>query len=299
MMKKLFLLLLLAALLAVPALAMTQDRAIELVKLADDEALGARQFWVSPSREADGAWVFYATGGKIPYFKGSFWYVDESQAVKLGTSSQVFSWQLLDTKPQIFTAAMGKPGSRRVNACVLVKGKPVMIENARDLISLEWPGHGNVLYTMRKADDYNYTFLRLKGGKLVQESAVAISRADFETFPGASDILAELEGDGWLPTEYLYRSSGVVTINVTHGEDGREKHLYGYIDWNAGQQDDATANIPPEQLILTDLAEDDGEVLHPDRDWEMELGLMDGTATAKNRSSLETVPSEAFGAYGG
>ena len=298
-MKKLLLILFVAILLGSPALAMTEDRAIELVKLADDEALGARQFWVSPSREADGAWVFYATGGEIPYFKGSFWYVDETQAVKLGASNQVFSWQLLDTKPQIFTAAMGEPGSRRVNACALVKGRPTMIENARDLISLDWPGYGNVLYTMSKANDYNYTFLTLKAGKLVQESAVTISRSDFETFPGAEDILAELEEDGWLPTEYLYRSSGVVTINVTSGEDGRLRHLYVYIDWNAGQEDDAYADIPPEQLILTELAEGDGEVLHPDRGWEMELGLMDGAATAKNGTSLETVPSAAFAAYGG
>lgn len=298
-MKKLIVLLLALFLLASPALAMTQDRAIELVKLADDTALGARQFWVSPSGEADGAWVFFATGGEIPYFKGAFWYVDEQQAIPLGKASDVFSWQLLGTKPEIFTAAIGKPESRRIAACVLVKGKPTMIENARDLSSLEWPGYGSVLYTMPRANDYNYTFLRLKGGKLVQESAVTISRADFETFPGAKDILAELEGDGWLPTEYLYRSSGVFTINVAD-EEGRKRHLYVYIDWDADGADAVKSDIPPDQLIFTDLDEvGDGEVLHPDRGWEHELGLLDGTATAKNRTSLETVPSAGFADYGG
>lgn len=300
-MQKLLAILLLSALLSGPALAMVQDRAIELVKLADDRALGARQFWVSPSGEADGAWVFYATGGKIPYFKGAFWYVDEQRAIPLGASGEVWSWRLLGTKPEIYTAVLGKPAKRRVSACTLVDGVPVMIGNARDLIALDWPGYGNALYTMPKANDYNYTFLRLKGGKLVQESAVAISRADFETFPGADDILDELEEDGWLPTEYLYRSSGVVAINVASKEHDEPRHLYVYIDWNADPDAEAEATVPPEELVFTDLVGDDGdgEVLHPVRGWENELGLLDGAATARNKTAMDTVPSGPFVAYGG
>ena len=126
-MKKAIAILLLLALAASPALAMEQDRAIELVKLADDKALGARQFWVEPSGDADGAWVFYATGGKIPYFQGAFWYVDENQAIPLGTSGAVWSWRLLRTSPEVYTAALGKPDSRRVSACTLVDGKPAII----------------------------------------------------------------------------------------------------------------------------------------------------------------------------
>ncbi len=293
-MKKALALLILFTLLTSAALAMEKERAIELVRLADDKALGARQFWVELSGDADGAWVFCATDGKIPYFKGAFWYVEESRAVPLGAASNVYSWQLLRTEPEIYVAALGKPDGRRVSACFLGKGVPTMIENAHQLTNLV--ANGASLYTIlnKNADK---AFLRLDGARLVEVSAVPISRADFESFPGASELLEELAAGGYLPTEYLYRSTGVVSINVATDQDAKIRHLDVFIDRGAEEAaDDADGD---ETFLLTDLLGDAPQVLNPERGWENEAVLWDGAAKPKYKVGLDIVPSDPFVPYGG
>lgn len=254
-----------------PSLGMTEARAIELVKAADEKAEKAKEFWVDP--QDDGAWVFYSTkyDSKKALFEGGFWYVDETQAVSLGDySKSVFSWELCESIPPVYASATGSKDKRRVYAAILKNGKPFLIEGMADLTLLGGVSGSLYGYTAELSEESEFrVFLGVNDDELVEIAATDIDEALARRLSGMDDILDELAGseDGFYKpgeievVEYLFRSAipgqiknsmgqvqGSVTLNLLY--NGEQYHTYVFLD--------------------------DGGEAHATRGWEEEIAIFEG-----------------------
>ena len=95
-------LVLIVMLLSCPAYAMTVQEAKEAVLANDPKAVDAMEFWMSQSSETDGMWVIYATGidKSTMDFEGGAWFVTPDQAVSLGYTQSLSSWDFFSCEPQ-------------------------------------------------------------------------------------------------------------------------------------------------------------------------------------------------------
>lgn len=271
-------------LLPLSAFAMTEQRAQTLVKAADSRAKKAKQFWVYP--EGDGAWVFYSTGHRTDQalFKGAFWYVTEENQYTLGEYTQnVFSWEHYDSNPPVFycDTIYGSNREHHPHVAILKDGAPLEIEDLGELTGLGG-NHGSLMGhgAHDRFTEPERVFLGVKGDKLVEIAAMPITEAEALKIYGMDEILNELavgnalQPGGVIPVAFLFRNAspgcylntygivqGSVTINLdNHGTPG---HLYVFIDENG--------------------------IACPNRGWENELAIIEGTANDHYNIGLEIV----------
>ena len=229
---------------------------------ADPDAANAENIYAFPSGESDGAWVFCATGVKVPYFAGEFWYLDGENAYSLGKGKQFYHWERLNTVPEVFCCSIGKPDVRRANASILVDGKPFELAGTEKFASL---GERNgCMYGW--VDGFDYAFLCVDNNELCEVEAVSIDKAQFMAFDGAQEILDVLEqyAPGAKVRSVLYRSTGVITMNV----DTRDGEKFMHIWMNA-----------------------DGRLVETRSFGDM-LALHDGEGTASRNTGLRVIGSE-------
>ena len=279
-----FVCLILALLLAAfPALAMTKERAEELVKAVDAKAQKARQFWVYP--EGDGAWVFYGTGynSKQALFKGGFWYVTEARQVQLGDYTEnVLDWECFDCEPTVFYSCTLHGGNRHPHAAILKDGAPCEIQDFGTLAELD--GYDGCLEGLRAEDlgkdTLHSVFLGVKDDRLVEIAAVPISEAQARRIPGMNAILKELEeGDsvlsgGIAATGFLYRNAA----------PGRFRNAKGNIQGTVTLlvDDHGTPGF-----VYLHIREDG--TIRPDRGWESEIAIWEGVPLERYAVGLEIV----------
>lgn len=192
---------------------------------ADPNAKDAENIYVYPSNENDGAWVFCCDDVGL-YFIGEFWYLDGEEACSLGRSKKFWRWDLLNTTPEVFCCSIGEPEVRRAHASILVDGKPLELKGADRFLSLsETKG---CMYGW--IDGYDYAFLCVDNNELCEVEATEITMEQFLSMNGAQAILDVLEQykPGAKVVSVLYRSNGVVTLNIDHPEDGK-CHMYAWV----------------------------------------------------------------------
>lgn len=247
--------------ISVPALAMTKERAIERVKETDPSADSADEFYVYPDRdstalshsveETDGAWVFYIDGENGWLFSGQAWFVSENMAIDLGRSDSISYWNFLSCSTgNIFTSRTEPNGRVHCHAWTLVEGEVVKMDTVNRIFRLGV--QGDCLYAetspeiVGESGDYDLAFMCMNGGILQEVSATPMSREQFSAFDGASEILAQIEADGYVVDEILFRfanpeidmkldsytdSGGVAALNVSK-DDGSIGHIYVFIERN-------------------------------------------------------------------
>ena len=246
-MKRVLALVLALMLAALPALAMTEERAQTLAKQAESRAKTAKRFWVYP--EGEGAWVFYATGynSDKALFEGGFLYVSEAATARLGGfSRRVASWGYCDYDVPLFTSVIQRDGGWQLHAAMLEGGAPKLLQNVGQLSGLDVQ-YGNLRgYVPRGGQSPDYVFLGVRDGALVEIAAQPITEAVARKIGGMPELIDALrigEGadDGATVDGFLYRNAvpgrfrspdsvpqGSVTVNVTR--DGKPGHVFVYLD---------------------------------------------------------------------
>ncbi len=241
---------------AVPALAMTEERAIELVKEVDRAAEKAVEFNVCPDRDSpswsypeeglDGAWVYYVDGENGLTFRGHAWFVSEDKIVDLGRSESVSDWNYLEySAGDIFTSVTEPDGGIHCHAWTLVEGEVVELDTDGRIYRLDV--QNDCLYAEALPEisgDYDLAFLCMSGGILQEVAAAPMTRKQFEAFDGGAELLAKVEAGGYAVNEILFRyahpgigaklkshtdDGGVATLNLTR--DGQPAgHTYVFIE---------------------------------------------------------------------
>lgn len=245
--------------ISMPALAMTEERAIERVKEIDPSADRAAEFYVYPDHDIpsssypeeglDGAWVFYTDGENGLLFSGQAWFVSEDMAVDLGRSNAVSYWDLLSYRPgNIFTSRTEPEGSIRCHAWTLLEGNVVELDTMNRVFRLDVEGDCLCAEASPEivgdSGDYDLAFLCMSNGILQEVSATPMTRDEFIAFDGASEALSQIEADGYVVDEILFRfahpgidakldnyinAGGVAALNVS--KDGCSAgHIYVYIE---------------------------------------------------------------------
>lgn len=247
-----------------PALAMTEERAIERVKAVDPAAASAVKFWVYPDRDApswqypeeglDGAWVFYAQDKSHMPWHGRAWFVSEDKAVDLGRSRDVYFWSFFKYRcfmndegvmpdiGDIFTSETGPDGKEHIHAWTLSEGEVVELDIDGRVYSLDV--QGNCLFGQAAPGDYDYAFLCMDNGILDEVAATPMTLEQFKAFDGSEEVLKVVEDSGFDIGELLYRyadpaidekydsyldAGGVVTLNLA--DEGRPQgHSYAFIE---------------------------------------------------------------------
>lgn len=232
---------------------MTAEEVKSLVQSLDEKALNAKEFWIYPSSEANGAWVFYATGwdSKKMTFKGGAWYVDDDHYVCLGHSDNVLNcgfftpgstaepdepecevWYRggshVPYGPELFASTIRTGEENVVHVWKLGEdGAPVELDTGK-LYNL-YCAYG-VLCGETDAKITDCCFLREHDGQLVQVCGQPEETSAVEALPGCAALLDELRAD-YTVTGCLYRSMGsdteaeVVTVNLLNPE-GKPYHTY-------------------------------------------------------------------------
>lgn len=241
---------------AAPALAMTEERAIELVKKMDSAAENAVQFnvypdqdstsWSYPEEGLDGAWVYYVDGENGLMFRGQAWFVSEDKMVNLGRSEAISDCSFLEySAGDIFTNVTEPDGNIHCHAWTLVEGEVVELDTDGRIYRLGV--QNDCLYAEAMPEisgDYDLAFLCMSSGILQEIAAVPMTRGQFEAFDGAAELLAQVEADGYVINEILFRYAhpgideklksytdcgGVVTLNLT--KDSKPAgHTYVFIE---------------------------------------------------------------------
>lgn len=242
--------------LAVPALAMTEEQAIERVKEIDPSAEAAIRFYAYPDHDdrslsypeggLDGAWVVYFDGENGLEFRGHAWFVSEDEAVDLGRSETISDWDFLEYSPgNIFTSVTKPDGNTHVHAWTLVEGEVVEMNTDGKIYRLGV--QDGSLYAEaipETSGDYDLAFLCMNSGILLEVAAAPMTREQFEVFDGGKKTLAQVEADGYAVDEILFRyahpgidaesksytdGGGVATLNLTR--DGQPAgHTYVFIE---------------------------------------------------------------------
>lgn len=200
-------------------------RAEQWLLAADPKAKDAENIYLYFSNETDGAWAFCCDDVGL-YFTGEFWYLNGEEAYSLGRGKQFWHWELLNTTPEVFCCSIGKPEVRRANASILVDGKPLELAGADSFHKLaETKG---CMYGW--VDGFDYAFLCVDDNELCEVEAAEISMEQFMSLDGAQGILDVLEQykPGARVVSALYRSTGVVTLNIDDPDDGK-CHMYAWI----------------------------------------------------------------------
>ncbi|MBR5999977.1 MAG: hypothetical protein IK089_01830 [Oxalobacter sp.] len=249
-------LLLLLVVFVAPALAMTEERAIELVEEVDSAAENAVEFnvypdqestsWSYPEKGLDGAWVYYVDGENGLMFRGQAWFVSEDKTVNLGRSEDISDCSFLEySAGDIFTNVTEPDGNIHCHAWTLVEGEVVELDTDGRIYRLGV--QSDCLYAEAKPElsgDYNLAFLCMSGGILQEVAAASMTRKQFEAFDGGTELLARVEADGYVVNEILFRyahpeideklksysdGGGVVTLNLT--KDSKPAgHTYVFIE---------------------------------------------------------------------
>lgn len=231
MMRKLLLFVLLAALSVSSACALEAGDALHLLSglypaalnLADDE------IWTYASTEDDGMWIFCMEGydAQNNVHKGEFWYVSRDAIVSLGRGSHFEYWRMCEGDTEVFSSAVRKGDDWTAHAAILLDGIPYEMPEAEMLAAIS--GRNGCLYGMLE-DGYSheYAFLQVDGKELCELQAIEIDRAQLLSLDGAQaalDRFEEYEPDAKIISA-LYRSNGVVTLNVDRDLDGEIWHMH-------------------------------------------------------------------------
>lgn len=255
-------LVLIVMLLSCPAYAMTVQEAKEAVLANDPKAADAKQYWMNQSSETDGMWVVYATGidKSTMDFEGGAWFVTPDQAVSLGYTQSLSSWDFFSCEPQPPVPDDSDQSNAAVwPASYVAQGPELMVSKTDHLNAwrLDPASHlpqrvdtGKLiaidseygqLQGMVKAQDCNYAFLVIEGDALLQIAATPIEEAIVRKFPDGSKLLDQLSAQGYAFTGFLYRAAvpesvenlndlpnaaGTIAINLQ--KDGQPWHTYLY-----------------------------------------------------------------------
>ncbi len=276
---------LMATLLCRPVCAMTLEEARDAVVANDPKAANAREFWMYQSSETDGMWVVYATGidSSTMAFKGGAWFVTPDRTVCLGHTRSLRDWDFYSSAPQS-PAPADDGGKRQVAnlwpALYVAQGPEFMTSKSDQLRAwrldptsslpakmdvgklIDIDSEFGQLVGMVEAFDYDYAFLAIEEGALLQIAATPIGESVVRAFPDGAKLLDQLGAQGYAPTGFLYRAAvpgsveslgdlqnaaGSIAINLE--KDGEPWHTYffyarpgealSYIDgsdWGGGDE---------------------------------------------------------------
>lgn len=255
-------LVLIVMLLSCPAYAMTVQEAKEAVLANDPKAANAKQYWMNQSSETDGMWVIYATGidKSTMDFEGGAWFVTPDQAVSLGYTQSLSSWDFFSCEPQPPVPDDSDQSNAAVwPASYVAQGPELMVSKTDHLNAwrLDSASHlpqrmdtGKLtaidsecgqLQGIVKGQDCDYAFLVIEGDALLQIAATPIDEAVVRKFPDGSMLLDQLSAQGYAFTGFLYRAAvpgsvenlndlpdtaGVIAVNML--KDGQPWHTYFY-----------------------------------------------------------------------
>ena len=270
--------------------------AVEWLRKLDERSANAEEIWFFPSSEAEGAWVFYATGynADAALYEGGAWYLGEN-SVCLGYSRAVSAWMFctpgepkgtefleitgeyydiggehIGYGPELFTSVIRTDDGNRVHAWKVDEGGRVIeVDAGEKLRSIGVSG--GLLYGLTEEDSGDLCFLRERDGQLYQVCGQPVEVSAVEKLPGGKALLDELRRDfGYTVTGCQYRSMGedieaeVVTVNLEW--EGMCDHAY----------------------LFREKASDELDCEH---DWEGDIAIFDDTGSAVVDAGLPTVTS--------
>lgn len=199
---------------------------LEKIEALDAAAVKAQSIYLYP--EGEDCWVFCRTKADV-FHEGTFWYVNGENAYALGGGSKIWQWEYFPGG-KVFYCAMGETKDRKVYAAIASGDAPVMPEVPSGIVSLLGMANGQILCGIMEDRESDYVFLTVDNGELCEVRGVPMDPAGFLSVSGAQAMLSgirEWYGADCTLTSFLYRSTGVITLNFDFS--GKTMHAYVWI----------------------------------------------------------------------